>query len=284
MRFILDRYVFLLVFLSMISYAQSVSYGSIETIDFKSNFIEPRQIYIYKPTTAEPTSTTKVIFMHDGQHLFDASNTWNNQSWEVDETAERLAIDGVDNYIVIGIDNSKLRWNEYFPQDADDQNQFNGLYSNNYLKFIITELKPFIQKRFLEITDTSDYYMIGSSMGGLISLYGLLKYPNEFNGIAGLSTHWLGVTGENRHNNQAWLMLKSYLYLNIYSLANKKIYFDRGTETLDKQYELYQNQVDQLINDYGEANYKSLIFQGHKHEELSWASRLSIPVKFLIDF
>ena len=74
----------------MISYAQKVSYGFIETIDFKSNFIAPRQIYIFKPTNAEPTSVTKVIFMHDGQHLFDASYTWNNQSWEVDETARHL--------------------------------------------------------------------------------------------------------------------------------------------------------------------------------------------------
>ena len=69
----------------------------------------------------------------------------NNQSWEVDETARHLSSDGVDNFIVIGIDNSKLRWNEYFPQDADNQNQFKDLYANDYLKFLISELKPFIQ-------------------------------------------------------------------------------------------------------------------------------------------
>lgn len=283
MFFKLGRYFILLIFLSKISYAQNVSYGFIETIDFKSNFIAPRQIYIYKPTNSEPTSTTKVIFMHDGQHLFDASNTWNNQSWEVDETARQLASDDLNNFIVIGIDNSELRWNEYFPQDADNQNQFDDLYANDYLKFLISELKPFIKKRFLEITDNSDFYMIGSSMGGLISLYGQLKYSNEFNGFAGLSTHWLGVTGENKEYDQAWSMIELYLSQNITSLANKKIYLDRGTETLDKQYELYQKQVDQLISDYGEANYKSLIFEGHKHEELSWASRLSIPIKFLLD-
>ncbi|MDA0899587.1 MAG: alpha/beta hydrolase-fold protein [Proteobacteria bacterium] len=269
--------------MSMISSAQKVSYGFIETIDFKSNFIAPRQIYIYKPTNTEPTSTTKVIFMHDGQHLFDASNTWNKQSWEVDETARQLANDDLNNFIVIGIDNSELRWNEYFPQDADNQNKFNGLHANDYLKFLISELKPFIKKRFLEITDNSDFYMIGSSMGGLISLYGQLKYSNEFNGFAGLSTHWLGVTGENKEYDQAWSMIELYLSQNITSLANKKIYLDRGTETLDKHYELYQKQVDQLISDYGKAYYKSLIFEGHKHEESSWANRLSIPIKFLLD-
>ena len=91
------------------------------------------------------------------------------------------------------------------------------------------------------------------------------------------------MTGENKDYDQAWSMIELYLSQNITSLANKKVYLDRGTETLDKHYELYQKQVDQLISDYGEVNYKSLIFEGHKHEESSWASRLSIPIKFLID-
>jgi predicted alpha/beta superfamily hydrolase len=105
-----------------------------------------------------------VLFMHDGQMLFDAKTTWNKQAWEVDETAAKLNAEGkTKNFIVVGIwNNGQKRHLEYFPQKAfgklsAEEKEFvsNSLklkvrinetfnpISDNYLKFIVIELKPF---------------------------------------------------------------------------------------------------------------------------------------------
>ena len=245
----------------------------------------------------------KTLYMHDGQMLFDAETTWNKQAWEVDETAGKLNAEGkTKKFIVVGIwNNGQKRHFEYFPQKAfrklsAEEKEFvsNSLklkgrinetfnpISDNYLKFLVEELKPFIDKTYSTKTDASNTFVAGSSMGGLISLYAICEYPTIFGGAACLSTHWPGLL--SMENNPVPAVFFSYLKQHLPSPKQHKIYFDHGTETLDSMYASLQLQVDAIMKQkkYRPSNWISRSWPGQDHSEKSWRSRLDIPITFLL--
>jgi enterochelin esterase-like enzyme len=189
-----------------------VASGRIERIQhFRSQYVALRHIDVWLPEGYSDTVKYAVLYMHDGQMLFDSAITWNRQAWNVDDVATELFASGqVKKFIVVGIWNSgPTRHAEYFPQKPFErlsqtekdsvnaqlqragrtQEAFNPT-SDNYLRFIVHELKPYIDTNFSVHTDRENTFMAGSSMGGLISLYALLEYPKVFGGVACLSTHW----------------------------------------------------------------------------------------------
>jgi enterochelin esterase-like enzyme len=241
--------------------------------------------------------------MHDGQMLFDSSTTWNRHDWEVDETLGRLMSEKkVKPCIVVGIWNTPKRHMEYFPQKALNylsENQIDslmnanrgegtpklfdgGIVADNYLKFLVTELKPFIDKTYATHTDSGNTYIMGSSMGGLISMYAICEYPEVFGGAACLSTHWPGVF--TVENNPVPGALLSYLREHLPPPGKHLLYFDFGTETLDNLYEPFQNHADQILKEkgYGENDWITRKFVGADHSEKAWSQRLHIPVMFLL--
>ena len=177
--------------------------------NFKSQFVDARNVDVWLPDGYSDKQQYAVLYMHDGQMLFDPETTWNKQSWEVDATAGQLIADKkTQPFIVVGIWNNNLkRHQEYFPRKAfesldDSQRKFvsdillqqhkidtelNPI-SDDYLKFLVTELKPFIDKTFATKADQSHTFIAGSSMGGLISMYAVCEYPKVFGGAACLST------------------------------------------------------------------------------------------------
>jgi predicted alpha/beta superfamily hydrolase len=136
-----------------------------------------RRIWVYLPKGYE-TSGKKypVLYMHDGQNLFDNATSFAGE-WGVDE-----AMDSIKNAcIVAGIDNGGIkRMNEYNPNDTK---QFGKGEGKAYLAFIVNNLKPFIDKKYRTLKDKQHTYMAGSSMGGLISFYAGLYYPNVFGAL-----------------------------------------------------------------------------------------------------
>lgn len=282
-----------------------VSSGKIERIEnFPSKFVSPRNVDIWLPEGYNKYEKYAVIYMHDGQLLYDATTTWNNQEWEVDEVLSRLIdSDTIKKCIVVGIWNSgEGRHSDYFPQkpfesleqsfqdslllDAkryDVSTLFsNGIQSDNYLKFIVEELKPIIDRKYSTLSGKENTIIAGSSMGGLISMYGICEYPEIFGGAACLSTHWVGTfTVENNPIPQAFV---DYLATSLPDPGSHKIYFDYGTKTLDALYEPMQMNVDSvmLASGYNETNWKTLKFEGADHSEKSWAHRLDIPFTFLM--
>lgn len=241
--------------------------------------------------------------MHDGQMLFDSTTTWNHQSWNVDDVATKLLQNGkVQNFIVVGIWNiSKSRHIDYFPQKPfDNLNQTQKDYiskqlqtsgrtpeafqpnSDNYLKFIVKELKPFIDKNYSVLNDKEHTFIAGSSMGGLISMYAICEYPNVFGGAACMSTHWPGIfTVENNPIPDAFVQ---YLKANLPNPKNHKIYFDYGDKTLDALYPPLQKKVDEVMKTKGftENNWITKFYPGDDHSEKSWNSRLNVPFEFLL--
>lgn len=271
--------------------------------NFHSAFVEPRNIDIWLPEGYTPENKYAVIYMHDGQMLFDSSTTWNRLDWGVDETLGKLMSEKkVKPCIVVGIWNTPKRHMEYFPQKTlnyltkkqiDSLMNANrgegtpklfegGIISDNYLKFLVTELKPFIDKTYATHTDSGNTFIMGSSMGGLISMYAICEYPEVFGGAACLSTHWPGVF--TVENNPVPGALLSYLREHLPPPGKHLLYFDFGTETLDNLYEPFQNQADQILKDkgYDKNTWITRKFEGADHSEKAWSRRLHIPVMFLL--
>jgi enterochelin esterase-like enzyme len=281
------------------------SSGRIVRIEnFTSKYVPARNVDVWLPDNYSTSKKYAVLYMHDGQMLFDSSITWNKQEWGVDETVNQLIQQQkIRDCIVVGIWNGgKSRHAEYFPQKpfealSNDQQKlvydayrsggqsiFSGfaISSDNYLKFLVAELKPFIDKTYSTFTDPSNTFVAGSSMGGLISLYALCEYPNVFGGAACLSTHWPGLL--SMENNPVPSVFFSYLKKHLPSPKQHKIYFDHGTEKLDSMYASLQLEVDAIMKQkkYSNNQWISRSWPGQDHSEKSWRSRLDVPLSFLL--
>jgi len=295
----------LLICFSFISIAAdtlpAVSKGKIERVTpFISQLVESRYLDVWLPPGYSKEQKYDVLYMHDGRMLFDAETTWNKQEWMVDEVAGTLIEQKkVRPFIVVAIPNAGAdRHSEFFPQKPfesfSQQRQsslyqlerspgkllFNSrVYSNNYLKFIVTEVVPYIEANYSVNIGAAHRYLAGSSMGGLISWYGLMEYPNEFAGAICMSTHWPG-TFEDELVFQTFL---TYIKKHLPLLTTHKIYFDYGDQTLDAAYPALQKQIDLLLKQqqYPPDQWRSYYFAGENHSESSWSKRLNIPLEFI---
>ena len=290
---------------NMVSIALNTANGTIRRIsNFSSKFVDSRNIDVWIPDGYDAEKKYAVLYMHDGQMLFDSAINWNHQEWGVDETLGRLIKEKkVKDCIVVGIWNTTKRHVEYFPQKAFDylsdsektdllnitvgENKIllmdGGPISDNYLKFIVSELKPFIDSNFSTLTDQPYTFISGSSMGGLISMYAICEYPDVFGGAACLSTHWPGTfTVENNPVPGAFL---KYLHDHLPLPANHRIYFDYGSETLDALYKPFQLQADEIMKakGYTSKNWITREFPGENHSEKAWNKRFGIPALFLLE-
>lgn len=140
-------------------------------------FSTTRRIWLYLPPDyAKSKKHYPVMYMHDGQNIFDEYTSAFGE-WGVDECADSLIRNGKPACIIVGIDNGPDRMNEYNPYDRDDFGKGTG---NQYLDFIVKNLKPHIDKQYRTLPTNAHTIIAGSSMGGLISYYALLKYPEVF--------------------------------------------------------------------------------------------------------
>lgn len=289
---------------TVVAQMPAVSAGTVNRLEqFPSRFIEARNIDVWLPAGYSTRKKYAVLYMHDGQMLFDAATTWNKTAWDVDDALTKLLNERkIRDVIVVGVWNTSSRHAEYFPQqpfeslgaaqqeaiyEAARENGysvFNGqtIMSDNYLKFLVQELKPAIDARYSTYSDQRNTFVAGSSMGGLISMYALCEYPDVFGGAACLSTHWPGVfTMEGNPVPQAFL---DYLANNLPDPKNHRIYFDCGDQTLDALYPPLQMKVDSVMRakGYTKRNWVTRYFPGEDHTESAWKKRLDIPVLFLL--
>ena len=296
-----------LFILSTQSYAQNllphVVSGKVERIEnFQSKYITARNIDIWLPEGYSDSTKYAVLYMHDGQMLYDPTQSWNKQAWDVDDVASDLLSKGeVKKFIVVGIWNGgQTRHQDYFPQKPFEQLTSAGKdtvvaqlqragrakeifkpQSDNYLRFIVNELKPFIDKKYSVYKNRENTFIAGSSMGGLISFYAICEYPKIFGGAACLSTHWVGAfTLENNPMPKEFL---KYLTEKLPSPNKHKIYFDCGDQTLDALYPDIQKKVDSImvVKGYNSNSWLTKYFPGENHSEQAWNKRLNIPLGFL---
>ncbi|MBL0882779.1 MAG: alpha/beta hydrolase [Chitinophagaceae bacterium] len=139
-----------------------------------------RRIWVYLPKGySNSTKTYPVIYMQDGQNLFNEQTSFMGE-WGVDECLDTLQQLVQKECIVVGIDNgSDKRMTEYNPFDHPQYGQGEG---KAYAEFLAKTLKPYIDSKYRTLKSAPNNYVLGSSMGGLISLYTVLQYPDVFGG------------------------------------------------------------------------------------------------------
>ena len=279
----------------LVASAQKVSSGTLESYpQFKSEYLSPRDVTVWLPdgyTIGEPCD---VLYMHDGKMLFDATTTWNKQEWQVDEVLGRLINEGkARRCIVVGVDNTSNRLNDYFPTkcymyvpEAKRKDVDVSVYlGDEYLAFLVKELKPFIDNHYRPLTKPEHTFVMGSSMGGLISLYALCEYPEVFGGAACMSTHMSMQFFDPKFDSEAWAQgLRDYVKAKLPASNSRLLYMDRGTVELDGTYQPAQDLMDVMITSmhWDSQHFSSRVFDGHKHMETFWAERLDQPLLFLL--
>jgi len=279
--------------------------GHIDFLEnFPSSFVNPRNIEIWLPESYDPEKKYAVIYAHDGQMLFDKTNSWNQQAWDIDDVAGQLMRSGkIKDLIVVGIWNDGVnRFSDYFPQQSfeylseSEKNEFHKairekfkfdsplkLTSDNYLQFIVKELKPWVDSHYPTLKDPQNTIVLGSSMGGLISLYAITQYPDVFGRAVCMSTHWPGIIGmEKNPIPDAFL---KYIDQTIGNLRQHKIFFDLGDQGLDSLYGVTQFEVDKLMHNHGFTpdNWQTLYISGGEHNETSWNKRLPAELEIIMN-
>jgi enterochelin esterase-like enzyme len=281
-----------------------LSSGTIQRFEnFSSRYVDPRTVDVWLPDGYNARKKYAVLYLHDGQMLFDSATTWNRQEWGIDETVGRLMAEGkIRDCIVVGIwNNGPKRHSEYFPQkpyeslasaqrealrhemrNADQALFAADIQSDNYLKFLVRELKPFVDRRFSTRKGRKHTFVAGSSMGGLISLYAICEYPRVFGGAACLSTHWPGIF--RVEDNPIPAAFLRYMERHLPAPSTHRLYFDLGTATLDALYPPLQQQADVVLLAHGfsEKNWMTHVFAGADHSEQAWQARLDVPLIFLL--
>ena len=281
-----------------------VTSGKVKRFEnFKSEFVDARNIDVWLPNGYSNKEKYAVLYMHDGQMLYDAKTTWNKQAWNVDSISGKLIDENkTRKFIIVGIwNNGQKRHVEYFPQKPYEtltptekefvskqlmekgriSEAFNPI-SDLYLKFLVTELKPFIDKTFSTKKNRKNTFIAGSSMGSLISLYAICEYPKVFGGAICMSTHWPGIFSVE--NNPIPNAFFNYMKINLPNPKNHKIYFDYGDQTLDALYKPFQEKADLIMIEKGftKENWITKFFPGKDHSEKSWRERFDIPLLFIL--
>lgn len=257
--------------------------------DVPSRFVGARHVDVWLPPSygREPQRRYPVLYMHDGQNLFDPALTYAGTDWDIDGAMTRLIERGeVREAIVVGVWNTPLRFAEYMPRapvttatvgsgiDGRPIGRAEDIRSDDYLRFLVEELKPFVDARYRTLPGRDDTAVMGSSMGGLISLYALAKYPQVFGAAAGVSTHWPACDG----------CVVEWLSSALPTPGTHRLYFDYGTATLDALYPPHQAKMDAAMRARGYREGRDWVtrrFEGAEHNEPAWKARVDIPLRFL---
>jgi predicted alpha/beta superfamily hydrolase len=243
--------------------SKQVSTFIIEAPQLQTN----RKIWLYLPKNYE-TSTKKypVIYMHDGQNLFDAKTSYVGE-WNIDEKLDSLNA----QVIVVGIENGgEKRLEELTPYKNE---KYSGGQADKYLEFIVNTLKPEIDKKYRTKTNAKNTTIMGSSLGGLVSFYAVIKYPEVF-GKAGVFSPSFWINRKEIND-----------YMSNSKKLNAKIYFLCGdSEGDDNSMITDLNHMELLLNTnrcYCLHLNKKVIVKGGQHNEKLWRDGFVAAYKWL---
>ncbi len=223
-----------------------------------------RRIWIYLPPNYDNSNDSyPVLYMHDGQNVFDTFTAYAGE-WEVDETLNDLAEEGYNVPIVVGIDNGGTeRMNEYNPW-VNPNPQYGGGLGDEYIDFIVQTLKPYIDDNYRTMPGRDFTGIIGSSMGGLISHYGALKYQNIFSKAGIFSpAYWVA--------DSLWAFTNEtgkQQYMKLYQLMGGL----EGTVMISDMWAMHEALTNLGFN---ENELLSLEVAGQQHNEAFWRGQFA---------
>lgn len=241
---------------------------------FRSRFLRnQRDLIVYLPPGygGGPLGHFPVLYLHDGQNLFDGATSFiPGMDWHVGQTADHMIHAGVvQPLIIVGMYNTKARIREYTPTHVP---RLGGGRADRYAKFLIEEVKPFIDRTYRTAAGPRATGIGGSSLGGLVSLYLGLKHSKIFGQIAALSPSvWWNQLVIHRFAEAAPVDPRPRIWLDIGTREGPRIVQDveRFRDVLlGKGWELGRD-----------LHYERI--EGAEHNEAAWAARVGPFLKFL---
>ncbi|MCK8058493.1 MULTISPECIES: alpha/beta hydrolase [unclassified Fusibacter] len=254
-----------------------------------------RTIRVWLPPSYDERNDVRypVIYMHDGQNLFDKQTSAYGEIWEAHTAVKGLSRYGFDGAIIVGIDNAEGlgRLDEYSPWVSTEVERLKGLTTTDrpiggegeaYGKFVVNTLKVHIDATYKTLKSRTDTAVIGSSMGGFISLYLGATYPDVFGKVGAFST-------------AAWFAQKELVgcLKRIDLSKDTRWYIDVGTnetsnDEIDTFNQLYidgSKEIYQVLLETGvpKENLRLITEEGGIHNEKDWARRLPGALKWLFE-
>lgn len=228
-----------------------------------------RRIWLYLPPSYYETEKSyPVLYMHDGQNLFDEFTSFAGE-WEVDETLNQLAAEGFRVPIVVGIDNGDVyRIDELTPWNNPD---YGGGQGDDYMAFIVETLKPYVDYNYRTLPDRLNTGIMGSSLGGLISTYGAIKYQHVFSKSGPFSpAYWI-------NNDSIW----NFIYSNE-MLDDIQVYQNIGEYEGNTNIDMMYKMEDSLLA-AGYTDVTSKVIAGGNHNEATWRDDFRNAYLWLFD-
>ena len=220
-----------------------------------------RDFFVWLPPgyNLNPSKSYPVLYMHDGQNLINPKTSYAGKDWQVDETVTRLIKEyKIKEVIVVGIYNTGDRLEEYSDTEKGEK----------YLKFLIEELKAFVDSKYKTLPDPNNTAIMGSSMGGLASFLAAWKHPEVFSMAGCMSSSFY-------HNDD-----KVFKILDEYDGLKKhiKIYIDHGEDGLIRGQKMFckLTKMGYIIG----TDLDYYFAPGAEHNETEWAKRLERPLLF----
>jgi predicted alpha/beta superfamily hydrolase len=232
-----------------------------------------RDLVVYLPAgyDDQPWRRYPVLYMQDGQNLFDRATAFGGVDWNIQGAADRLIYNGaVEPLIIVGIYNAgKSRIPEYTPTKAP---KLGGGRADRYAKFLLQEVMPFVQDQYRTLSEPSSTGIGGSSLGGLVSLYIGLKHPQTFGRIAALSP-------------SIWWQQRVILRLAAAAPVppRPRIWLDVGTREGQRTVPDVESFRDLLLKKgwkLGEDLHHEVV-AGAEHNEAAWSQRVGPFLQFL---
>lgn len=248
-----------------------------------------------------------VLYMHDGQNLFDPKLAGYGKVWEIDQAITRMSRRGdLRQWIVVGIASPKERLSTMFPEALFGdlppafQDRVRALFKEvgeeptlkgtAYQRFVAKVVKPRVDQAFKTLPGRSDTAVMGSSFGGLASIAAIAAYPDIYGSAAALSvTASLASPVEKGAAEDQAVRDETAAFTALFTRSTMRpganhIYLDNGTGTSDGSLEPYVRALADLLKARGwksetELDYRT--FAGAAHDEIAWGQRVEIPLGFL---
>lgn len=228
-----------------------------------------RDLFVYLPPSyVDGERRYPVIYMHDGQNLFDRATSF-GEEWAVDQTLDTASVEGLES-IVVGVPNmGAARLDEYSPF-VDPRR--GGGKGDAYLDFLIDTVKPIVDADFRTLPERATTGIAGSSMGGLISIYGFFRRADVFGFAGGMSPAlWFGARG-------------IFDFVDAAAFAPGRLYLDCGTREGSAELVDVARLRDLLVTKGYRLRRDLLcvVERGAGHDERAWGSRLRRALGFLL--
>lgn len=259
-------YVFLFT-VSNLCHSQSTASSQVSTFSINAPQLQVnKNIWVYLPKDySQSNKNYPVIYMHDAQNLFDAETSYVGE-WQVDEYLDSIS---GKQAIIIGIEHgNEKRVDELTPYPNE---KYGGGHGDTYLSFIINTLKPHIDATYRTLNDVKHTTIFGSSLGGLLSFYAVIKYPDTF-GNAGV------------FSPSFWYSNRIFDFISKTEVSpDSKFYFLSGSEESEEMVPDQEKMVKLLLSKgVPKAHIKNIIIEGGKHNETLWLQNFPEAFQWLI--